>query len=54
LGHADMVNYEELIDYCLDIIRTFNPVIMTVDSHSEEFVTKYRRKLEDTEAVFVK
>jgi len=49
-----MVNYEELIDYCLEIIRTFNPVIMTVDSHSEEFVTKYRRKLEDTEAVFVK
>lgn len=49
-----MVKYEELIEYCVEIIRTFNPVIMTVDSHSEEFVTKYKRKLEDTESVFIK
>lgn len=49
-----MVKYEELIEYCVEIIRTYNSVIMTVDSHSEEFVNKYRKKLEDTEAVFIK
>ncbi|KAL4453394.1 hypothetical protein ABPG74_017601 [Tetrahymena malaccensis] len=49
-----MVKYEELIEYCIQIIKTFNPVILTVDSHSEEFVAKNKKKLEDTEIVFIK
>lgn len=32
----------------------FNPIKMTVDSHADAFLTKYKRKLEDTEAVFIK
>lgn len=27
----------------------FNPIKMTVDSHAEEFLKLYKKKLEDTE-----
>lgn len=44
-----VLKYEELINHCLEIIKTYNPIILTVDSHSDQYIEKYKRKLEDTE-----
>lgn len=55
LAEIEMVlKYEELINLCCDLIKTFDPVVLTVDSHAEQFLTKHKRVLEDTEAVFLK
>ncbi len=35
------MKYEELIAYAIEIIKTFDPIIMTPDSHSDEFIQKY-------------
>ena len=48
------MKYEELIKLCLEIMKTYNPIILTVDSHSDEFVKKYSKQIADTEAVFIK
>lgn len=44
-----VLKYEELIIFCEDIIKSYNPIIMTVDSHSDQFIEQHKRKLEDTE-----
>lgn len=31
------MKYGELIEACIDIIKSFNPVVMTLDSHADDF-----------------
>ena len=34
------MKYQELIDACIDIRKSWNPVTMTVDAHAEEYLKK--------------
>lgn len=48
------MKYEELITLATEMIQSFNSIIHTPDSHSDQFILKYSKKLEDTEKVFLK
>ena len=45
------MKYSELIEACIEIIQTFNPVVQTLDSHSEEFTQRIDNSFEK---VFIK
>ena len=32
------MKFNELIDSCIEVIKTFNPVIKTLDSHADDFL----------------
>ena len=32
------MKFSELIDSCIECIRTFNPIIKTIDSHADDFL----------------
>lgn len=34
------MKFAELIDHCIDCIKGYNPVIKTVDSHADDFLSK--------------
>lgn len=48
------MKYDELIDMAIKCMLEYDPIKLTVDSHSEQFTNTHRRKLEDTEAIFIK
>jgi hypothetical protein len=31
------MKYGDLIDACIDVIKSFNPIVQTLDSHAEDF-----------------
>ena len=43
------MRYERLIAMAERLIKSFNPVIMTLDSHCDEFMRTEGKKLFDTE-----
>lgn len=36
------MKYGELIDACIEIIKNYNPVVQTLDSHADEFTQNVR------------
>lgn len=32
------MKFSELIDSCVECVRTFNPIIKTIDSHADDFL----------------
>jgi len=34
------MKFGELLEHCIEIIETFNPKIMTLDSYAEEYTKK--------------
>ena len=32
------MKFSELIEYAIECIKTFNPVIKTIDSHADDFL----------------
>lgn len=40
---------QELIALCIEIIDSFNPVIMTPDTHYDNFIAIHKKRLFDTE-----
>lgn len=34
------MKFAELIDHCIECIKSYNPVIKTVDSHADDFLVK--------------
>jgi len=45
------MKYSDLIDKCVEIRKTWNPVVESLDSHAENFLKKYT---DDNEKVFIK
>ena len=45
--------YEELINYCLDIIKTYNPIVETVDSHADEYLKKVLKLIKIKHSIFL-
>lgn len=41
------MKFSELIDSCVECIRTFNPIIKTIDSHADDFLKDVRIPLID-------
>ena len=33
-----MMRFSELLEHCITCIKTFNPVIKTIDSHADEYI----------------
>jgi hypothetical protein len=48
------MKYEDLITLTEKMIRSYNPVTVTVDSHFDEFIKSHTKKLFDTEVMFLK
>ena len=48
------MKYEELIVMAENLIRSYDPSMVTVDSHYEEFIQEHLKKLFDTEVMFLK
>ena len=38
------MKFSELIEHCITCIKGFNPVIKTIDSHADEFISQVRNK----------
>ena len=36
------MKFSELIDSCIECIKTFNPIIKTLDSHADDFLKDVR------------
>lgn len=32
------MKFAELIEHCIECIKTFNPVVKTIDSHADDFI----------------
>ena len=45
------MKFSELIDSCIECIKTFNPIIKTIDSHADDFLRDFK---DPYEKVFVK
>ena len=45
------MKFSELIEHSITCIKTFNPVVTTIDSHADEFIAKFT---DPYEKVFVK
>ena len=45
------MKFSELIDMCIECVKTFNPVINTIDSHADDFLSSMK---DPYEKVFVK
>jgi hypothetical protein len=45
------MKFADLIDQCVDCIKTFNPVTHTIDSHADEFLAALK---DPYEKVFIK
>jgi hypothetical protein len=45
------MKFSELIDMCIECVKTFNPVINTIDSHADNFLSGMK---DPYEKVFVK
>ena len=37
------MKFSELIEHCIACIKSFNPVIKTIDSHADEYIAQVRR-----------
>lgn len=48
------MRYEQLISLAEKMIKSFNPVILTPDSHVEQFMKTDGKKLFDTEQTFLR
>ena len=45
------MKFDELLEKCVECIRSFNPVINTIDSHADTYLAKFK---DPYEKVFVK
>jgi len=45
------MKFGDLIDHCIQCVKTFNPVINTIDSHADNFLAPFK---DPYEKVFVK
>ena len=45
------MKFSELIEQCIECIKTFNPVINTIDSHADNFLSNVK---DPYEKVFIK
>lgn len=45
------MKFSELIEQCIECIKSYNPVIKTIDSHADEFLKKMK---DPYEKVFIK
>lgn len=45
------MKFGELLDNCVECIKSFNPVINTIDSHADNFLTAIK---DPYEKVFIK
>ena len=36
------MKFSELIEHCIACIKSFNPVIKTIDSHADEYIAQVR------------
>ena len=36
------MKFSELIEHAIECLKTFNPVIKTIDSHADEMIAKVR------------
>jgi hypothetical protein len=48
------MRYEQLISLAERLIKSFNPITLTPDSHCEEFMRTDGKKLFDTEQTFLR
>ena len=47
------MKFSELIDHCITCIKTFNPVITTIDSHADQFIAQVRKVTESNSSLTV-
>ena len=45
------MKFDELLEQCVECIKTFNPVISTIDSHADNYLDHFK---DPYEKVFVK
>ena len=45
------MKFDELIDQCQECVKTFNPMIKTIDSHADDFLKSVK---DPYEKVFIK
>ncbi|CAD8195383.1 unnamed protein product [Paramecium pentaurelia] len=48
------MRYQQLITQAIDLIKSYNPVILTPDSYCEQYIQENCKKLFDTEIMFLK
>ncbi len=48
------MKYDELINHCIKLIKSFNPIIMSLDAHFDNYLKEFGKSFEDTEKVFMK
>jgi hypothetical protein len=36
------MKFSELIEHCIECIKTFNPIIKTIDSHADAYIAEVR------------
>jgi hypothetical protein len=39
------MKFSELIDSCIECLKTFNPIIKTIDSHADDFLVNVSNAL---------
>ncbi|CAD8115410.1 unnamed protein product [Paramecium sonneborni] len=48
------MRYQQLITHVIELIKSYNPIILTPDSHCEQYIQENCKKLFDTEIMFLK
>ncbi|CAD8194680.1 unnamed protein product [Paramecium pentaurelia] len=48
------MRYQQLITHVTELIKSYNPIILTPDSHCEQYIQENCKKLFDTEIMFLK
>ena len=51
LNNLNKMKFDELLEKCVECIKSFNPVINTIDSHADNFLTTVK---DPYEKVFIK